>query len=100
MFLILSYILQILNFSFTIPPSKITDFCHLPLHSGGFGCFFDSLKKSRRVVPAAFDVYCDSFLVQAAFLFSTLRITNRVPTVRTAPITRQMMAFWTKPATM
>jgi len=21
----------------TIPPSKIRDFCHLPLHKGGFG---------------------------------------------------------------
>ena len=28
MFLILSCILQILNFSFTTPPSKIIDFCH------------------------------------------------------------------------
>ena len=46
MFQILSYILKIMNFSFTTPPSKIKDFCHLPLHRGGFGCFFDKLKKA------------------------------------------------------
>ena len=44
MFQILSYILQILHFFFTTPPSKITDFCHLPLHRGGFGYFFDGFK--------------------------------------------------------
>ena len=44
MFQLLSNILHILNFSFTTPPSKIRDFCHLPLHRGGFGWFFDRLR--------------------------------------------------------
>ena len=43
MFQLLSYILQILNVSFTTPSAKIKDFCHLPLHRGGFGCFLDRL---------------------------------------------------------
>ena len=51
MFQIFSYILEIFNVSFTTPPSKIKDFCHLPLHRGGFGWFFDKLKKS---VPEKF----------------------------------------------
>ena len=51
MFQIFSYILEIFNVSFTTPPSKIIDFCHLPLHRGGFGWFFDKLKKS---VPEKF----------------------------------------------
>ena len=44
MFGIISYVIQIRNVSFTTPPSKIIDFCHLPLHRGGFGWFFDKLK--------------------------------------------------------
>ena len=35
----LGYILKVLDFLFTTPPAKIGDFCHLPLHRGGFGCF-------------------------------------------------------------
>ena len=34
----------------------------------------------------------------ASFLLVTFFSTNRVPTVRTAPIARQMTAFCTKPA--
>ena len=34
----------------------------------------------------------------AAFLLVTDRITNRVPTVKSAPTSRQITAFWTKPA--
>ena len=45
MFRIFIYILKILNFSFTTPPAKIADFCHLPLHRGGVGGFFDMLSK-------------------------------------------------------
>ena len=36
----------------------------------------------------------------AAFLPVTALITNRVATVSTAPMTRQITAFWTKPAMM
>ena len=36
MFRIFGYVLQIRDVSFTTPPSKIIDFCHLPLHRGGF----------------------------------------------------------------
>ena len=43
MFQIFSYILKKTNFSVTTPPTKITDFCHLPLHRGGFGWFFHKL---------------------------------------------------------
>ena len=50
MFQIFSYILEIFNVSFTTPPSKIKDFCHLPLHRGGFGCFFDKLKQAHAIV--------------------------------------------------
>ena len=32
MFRIFGYVLQIRDVSFTTPPSKIKDFCHLPLH--------------------------------------------------------------------
>ena len=35
MFRIFGYVLQIRDVSFTTPPSKIIDFCHLPLHRGG-----------------------------------------------------------------
>ncbi len=34
---LLGSILKVLDFSFTTPPAKIGDFCHLPLHRGGFG---------------------------------------------------------------
>ena len=44
MFGIISYVMQIRNVSFTTPPSKIIDFCHLPLHRGGFGWFFHKLR--------------------------------------------------------
>ena len=36
MFRIFGYVLQIRDISFTTPPTKIKDFCHLPLHRGGF----------------------------------------------------------------
>ena len=50
MFRIFGYVLQIRDVSFTTPPSKIKDFCHLPLHRGGFGCFFDKLKQAHAIV--------------------------------------------------
>ena len=55
MFQILSYILQILNISFTTPPAKITDFCHLPLHKGGFGWFFDKLREAQSASLSSFN---------------------------------------------
>ena len=36
----------------------------------------------------------------AGFLFEIERITNSVATVRTAPMTMQIQAFWMKPARM
>ena len=38
--------------SFTIPQSKIKDFCQLPLHKGAVGCsrtsaFFNGIRKNR-----------------------------------------------------
>ena len=66
-FQILSYILYILNFSFTTPPAKITDFCHLPLHRGGFGRFLDN--QNRRPQGGAC-FFCNMFL-RAGSAFSS-----------------------------
>ena len=42
--------------TFTIPQSKIKDFCQLPLHKGAIGCsrtsaFFVASQKNRKIVP-------------------------------------------------
>ena len=59
-------------------------------------------KKPPQVIPAA--VWIDLAYRQAAALTSLLltmeRITNSVQTVMAAPMTRQIHAFWTKPAMM
>ena len=48
--------------NFTIPQSKIKDFCQLPLHKGAAGCsrtsaFFDSKKPSHLSVRRFFIIF-------------------------------------------
>ena len=62
--------------SFTIPQSKIRDFCQLPLHKGAVGCsrtsaFVDVSQKKKRIVPHSFfDSLKRSAVTGTALLFS------------------------------